>query len=180
VPDGVRIGFREYDSMTGSRGYRWEANGMTRTRWKADGTPSRRSKTIRRRPAMEALENRGLLSITPGPGLTLSPTPIEGIQSTNITVATFSTADAAGTLSSTIFWGDGTSSAGTVTAAGTVAGLSQYDVRGTHTYAEETQGSNTNSVVVQVNDTTDATVAFINSRNSVGDPPLSPLATTNK
>src|SRR5262249_50493221 len=135
----ARIRFREYDLMTFSHGNRWVGNGMTRTRRKADGAPRRRSKTIRRRPALEDLERRCLLSITPGPGLTLSPTPVEGIQSTNITVATFSTADAAGTLSSTIFWGDGTSSAGTVTAVGTVSGLTQYDVLGTHTYAEETQ-----------------------------------------
>jgi hypothetical protein len=127
---------------------------------------------------VERLEERRLLSITPGPGLTLSPTPVEGIQSTNITVATFSTADAAGTLSSTIFWGDGTSSAGTVTAVGTVSGLTQYDVLGTHTYAEETTGKSTNAVVVQVNDTTDATVAFINSITAVGDAPLSPFATS--
>jgi hypothetical protein len=178
VPDGGRIGVKEYESMSGSRGYRWEANGTTRTLRNADGTLRRRSNAIRRRPAIERLESRGLLSITPGPGLTLSPTPIEGIQSTNITVATFSTADAAGTLSSTIYWGDGTSSAGTVTAVGTVAGLTQYFVLGTHTYAEETAGSNTNAVVVQVNDTTDATVAFITSRTSVGDAPLSPFATS--
>src|ERR1700757_4161122 len=69
---------------------------------------------------VERLEERPVLSITPGPGLSLAPTPVEGIQSTNITVATFSTADAAGTLSSTIFWGDGTSAAATVTAVGTV------------------------------------------------------------
>jgi hypothetical protein len=93
-------------------------------------------------------------------------------------VATFSTADAAGTLSSTIFWGDGTSSAGTVTAVGTVSGLTQYDVLGTHTYADETRPGATNSVVVQVNDTTDATVAFINSKAAVADAPLSPFATS--
>src|SRR5262249_38965772 len=141
------------------------------------GGPSARA--ARRRKAtrllLECLEDRRLLSITPGPGLTLAPTPVEGIQSTNITVATFSTADAAGTLSSTIFWGDGTSSAGTVTAVGTVGGLTQYDVLGTHTYADETRPGASNAVVVQVNDTTDATVAFINSTTAVADAPLSPF-----
>jgi hypothetical protein len=65
-------------------------------------------------------------------GTTLSPT--EGTPFTATKVATFTDADPGGTASdytATIDWGDGTSSAGTVTGSG------PFTVSGDHTYAEE-------------------------------------------
>lgn len=60
--------------------------------------------------------------------------PVEGVPFTAATVASFTDADPAGTASDyagVIDWGDGTTSAGTVTGSGT------FSVAGDHTYAEE-------------------------------------------
>src|SRR5262249_26967915 len=63
----------------------------------------------------------------------------EGVALNNATIATFTDTnhgDTAGTFLATINWGDGTSSAGTVTGAnGTFA------VAGSHTYADEATGA---------------------------------------
>jgi hypothetical protein len=74
-------------------------------------------------------------------GATITPT--EGLSFTG-TVATFTdpgSGDPGGDFTASINWGDGTSSAGTVTAiivgGGEFSFIDHYEVAGTHTYAEE-------------------------------------------
>src|SRR5260221_14631462 len=72
----------------------------------------------------------------------------EGASTGTLTVAHFTDADPAGTLTdytATITWGDGTTSAGTIV---TNAG-GGFDVQGSHTYAEE---GTFNAMNVTVND----------------------------
>jgi len=92
-------------------------------------------------------------------------TPTEGV-SFQGTVATFSDADGnmfnTAAYTATILWGDGSSSTGTITPNG--AG---FDIRGSHSYAEE----GTDTITVSLADT-DGASASINSTANVADAPL--------
>jgi PKD repeat protein len=83
-------------------------------------------------------------------------------------VATFTSADPAGSYSATINWGDGTTSVGTVTATGPGA----YSVSGDHTYAEE----GTYTVTVQVTDQTNQTSGRAMDTATVADAALTVTA----
>jgi hypothetical protein len=91
--------------------------------------------------------------------LTASGVPVNASAGTAVTatVATFSDADPAGVVSdytASINWGDGASSAGTVTALGT-----GFAVAGTHTYAH----GGTYQIAVTISDVGGATVVAISS-----------------
>ncbi|HTK78561.1 MAG TPA: TIGR03118 family protein [Gemmataceae bacterium] len=96
--------------------------------------------------------------------------PVEG-QQFNGTVATFTDSDATATVShftATINWGDGTATAGQVVADPGVAG--QFDIQGTHTYADEGHPN----VIVSVRDTVaggSATTGSYSQSNLVTDNP---------
>jgi hypothetical protein len=90
--------------------------------------------------------------------------PVEGAAYSGV-VAHVSDADpggAAGDYTATITWGDGQSSAGTLTASG-----GGFDVSGAHTYAEEGPAA----VTVQVNDAGGASV-LLSGSTTVQDAPL--------
>jgi hypothetical protein len=83
---------------------------------------------------IERLESRALLSITVGPISASAGMPFTGL------VATLAQTDVTGTLAdihANIAWGDGQSSAGSVSLVG-----SNYLVQGTHTYAVQSGSSN--------------------------------------
>jgi hypothetical protein len=100
--------------------------------------------------------------------LTAKGTTVSAVEgaSTTQTVATFTDADPAGTVSdytATINWGDGSTSTGTIAASG-----SGFKVSGTHTYAEE----GTDAITVTIKDVGGAT-ASATSTAKVADAPLS-------
>lgn len=96
----------------------------------------------------ERLEVRSVPSANPIVGTAV---PISGFESaalSNVPVATFTAgngAEPAGNFQTTIFWGDGSSSAGTVVESGTT-----YIVTGSHTYSDISNGP----VVVGIQDLT--------------------------
>ena len=107
-------------------------------------------------------------------GSATAVTANEGTAATNVQVATFTdpddttTAEPASNYTVTIKWGDGSTSAGTVTAGTPGAGGTTYTVTGTHTYGEDTAIGSSYPVTVTINDqswpanlilTTTATVA---------------------
>ncbi len=133
--------------------------------------------------------------LTAGPSITISP--VEGI-AFNGTVATFTDQDPSGNASeyvATISWGDGATSAATISAGPTVSTpdgpRTQFIVQANHTYAEEgsypsfdPKGKQLNlPVTVTITDTdghtppqgTRATTA-VNDTAVVRDAPLSPAA----
>ena len=88
-------------------------------------------------------------------------TGVEGNSTGAVTVASFtdgSDASPASDFTASINWGDGTSSAGTVTGGSGV----QYTVTASHTYAEE--GSHTTAITV-----TDTNLPTINTATADGD-----------
>lgn len=96
-------------------------------------------------------------------GFTVTGT--EGSPNSSVTVATFTDrlgADAVGNYTATINWGDATTSAGSITLAG-----STFTVTGSHTYAEE--GSYTISVTIAHTTTTTPAVTA-NSTAAISDP----------
>jgi N-acetylneuraminic acid mutarotase len=116
----------------------------------------------RRRPLLEALEDRCLLTITPT-GKSFSMT--EGLSATPI-VATFVDDNTSATLQATVHWGDGSSSPGTVSP---VSGTTNtYQVTGTHTYAEE--GMRATSI--DITDTQNSTQASASGTATIADAPL--------
>jgi hypothetical protein len=122
--------------------------------WFLSGSRNSAGSTARPRllPAIEPLEDRRLLSISPliagaSPAISLGPTPISvpmgqgvtlheqaGVQFT-ASVGTFVTHAPGTGLHAIIRWGDGTSSQGTLKSDGAI-GLDQikFEVDGTHTY----------------------------------------------
>ncbi len=91
-------------------------------------------------------------------------------------VASFSDPDSnddkgtADTYGATIYWGDGTASAGTITSTGRTSGT----VSGIHTYAEES-GSQPYNVTVVVGDTDNGAQVSIPTTATVADAPLTAL-----
>ncbi|HXT58534.1 MAG TPA: hypothetical protein VN699_07860, partial [Pirellulales bacterium] len=87
-----------------------------------------RRRTQKRAARVQILEARSLLSVTPV-GATIAP--IETLAFTG-TVATFTATDA-GPFTATIDWGDGSTSAGTISQSTGGA----FKINGAHTYAQE-------------------------------------------
>jgi hypothetical protein len=80
-----------------------------------------------------------------------APSATEGVNTGQVTVATFTDADPAGITSdytATIAWGDGNTSTGTIVDLGLVGGVHTFGVQGNNTYAEETSAPLTLSVTV--------------------------------
>ncbi len=110
------------------------------------------------RPKIEVLEDRWVPSITNPTGVTI--TPSEG-SSFSGTVATFTGSPTTDTFSASIDWGDGITTAGTLSNTGT-----SYTVSGTHTYADE----GTNNVTVSLTETgTSPDMATVNSTANVAE-----------
>ena len=106
-----------------------------------------------------------MLSITPA-AVTISPAETVAFSGT---VATFTASDS-GQFAATVNWGDGTTDAGTVSAAG--GGV--FDVTGNHTYAND--GSL--PITVVISDSADSTTATANSTASVLESDLSGTGAT--
>ncbi|HWB09164.1 MAG TPA: TIGR03118 family protein [Pirellulales bacterium] len=104
--------------------------------------------------------------VSPGLSMTAQTiTPTEGAAFSG-TVATFTDGDgnmSAGAYTATILWGDGATTAGTVSFS-----AGKFSVAGSHTYLEE----GTNSVTVKVNDVDGANASVV-STAKVADAPLS-------
>lgn len=99
----------------------------------------------------ELLESRSVPSTTPIVGAPVAVSGFETAPLTNVPVATFTQGDGSAPASNfltMIFWGDGTSSAGTVVAAN-----GMYAVVGSHTYTDVSQ----TSIVVGIEDATTPT-----------------------
>ena len=147
----------------------------------ASGEARRRGKR-RGRLLLERLERRDLLTIYSPIGVTLAPSPVEGVAFSGAVVGTFSSADPLNTLSATINWGptaSPTSSAGTITLIGSqfVPGVGAeplYSVTGGTTYPEETNGA-FSPITIAVADSTDSTVGIITSQTTVADAPLTTI-----
>ena len=110
-------------------------------------------------------------------GAVTSIAATEGSSTGNQVVATFRDADPAGAVAdytATIAWGDGTTSAGTITAGAGGA----FNVSGSHTYAEEGRYSAT----VTIRDAGGSTASAANTTFQVGDASLTvsgkPVAAT--
>lgn len=139
--------------------------------------PSRRRRRVRRRPVLEWLEGRALLSTTAGgpagivaestptvPAAVIRPTagvPFTGVVATFLDSGTGTPAD----FQATIAWGDGNLSAGTIAAP---PGAGYFTVTGTDTYA--TPGSY--PLQVTITGPGDATVTTANGTVSVGAVPV--------
>jgi Ca2+-binding RTX toxin-like protein len=104
-------------------------------------------------------------------------TPVEGIDTGSVLIATFTDKggpEAVADYSADIDWGDGTGlkvGAGTITLNGTT-----FEVRGNHTYAEESAADHPNSTPYQITVTVHhetAADAIINSTATVSDPAVS-------
>lgn len=108
-----------------------------------------RRKRQKHQPLVQALERRELLSTSPS-GVTIAPLEDQVFQGT---VATFTAGDA-GPFGASIDWGDGTATAGTVTANASGG----FNVEGTHTYAEDGTG-HISVTIVDAADSTTATAA---------------------
>ena len=122
--------------------------------------------TSARRPLLEALESRCLLAVTVT-GKVISLT--EGVGAA-ATVASFTSNDPpiqlATNYSASIDWGDGTTTAGNISANG----AGGFDVTGTHTYGIGLPTPFVGSVIVQ--DTVDSTSGSANfTANIVNQPP---------
>src|SRR5262249_40021483 len=88
----------------------------------------------------------------------------EGIALNNAQVATFTDtnlSDTAGTFAATINWGDGTSSAGTITGTN-----GSFAVAGSHTYADEATSA---ALSVTITDTANNTTLPLNGTVVVGE-----------
>jgi hypothetical protein len=104
------------------------------------------------------------LSVSPTGGFSFAA--VEGALSASQTVATFTDPggpEAVGDYSATIAWGDGQSSAGTIT----FDGVSTFTVSGAHTYGEE--GTDTITVTIHHETSTDV---MTTSTATVSDPPV--------
>jgi hypothetical protein len=130
------------------------------------GRRPRRERRRTYRPRMEGLENRWVPTILGQPGTI--PALTEGAPSPTLTVATFTTTDSgpppASAFTAQIDWGDGASSAGTITQSGPT-----YSVTGVHTYAEESAANTPYMVTVSIHDTTDNSNSSVQSSAAVGD-----------
>lgn len=142
--------------------------------------PADAGKLIRRRSrralgmqAIEALEDRRLLTVYLLQGVTPAPAPVEGQALASATLASFASSSAPGGLAATIDWGDGSGpTPGIVSVSGSVfvPGLGtapQYTVSGGHTYAAGTGGQSF-PISVVVTDSSDSTFAGIFDSTTVG------------
>jgi Bacterial Ig-like domain len=109
-----------------------------------------RLRDLMRRPDLERMEERFLLSISVT-GQDIFPTEGQTFsgQVGTLTDTSFSTNST--NYSVEISWGDGTSSTGSATFSGTSAGGSQFAINGTHVYADE--GTENASILVTDNAT---------------------------
>lgn len=126
----------------------------------------------KQRRAIQGLEPRLTLNVGSPTGLTL-PAFTEGTPSGTINVATFSSSDA-GPFTASIEWGDGTTTAGTIS-----AGPSPFTVSGSHTYSED----GTDAVSVEITDTSDSTTGTATTSATVREESMSlfvgsPISTT--
>jgi hypothetical protein len=129
--------------------------------------------------ALEALEDRRLLTVYFLQGVTPAPAPVEGQALAATTLASFASSSAAVGLTATVDWGDGSGpTSGTVTQVGSVlvpgiGDTPQYTVSGGHTYAAGT-GDQSFPISVVVTDTSDSTSAGIFDTTTVQSAALTP------
>lgn len=128
-----------------------DALGFSAQRPKPAAQRSRRRNALGLTQCGELLELRSLLSATPVVGTPVAVNGFENAPLANVTVATFTQGNGGAPVSNfltMIFWGDGTSSAGSVIAAN-----GMYAVVGSHTYTDVSQ----TPIIVGIEDATTPT-----------------------
>jgi hypothetical protein len=138
------------------------------TRWlkRTFGRTPRRVRRRGYRPRVEGLESRWVPTVLAQPHSI--PILTEGVASPPFAVATFTTTDSgpppASAFQAQIDWGDGQTSAGTITSS-----VSGYTVTGSHTYADESPANQPYAVNVTIQDSTDNSSGTAQSSAAVLD-----------